>query len=749
MKKPLKATILGTLAIIATPFLVSQNTLAEQKALNVNAHVDEELMLILSSNQMIFNLETPALYTDGIDVTGKTNSANGYTISFNVNNDYNDLKLSNPSVEAVIPSVTTAATEADFPETAWGYSLDSSNYIFKQVPLAPKNIFATSVAGESTNPFTTGIRAKNVIAGEYENELLFTIIANPIVDEDGNEPIVYDEKAKAIIGADNTLNFIYDDSEYAVGDSYGSTQISAVYRMPINYRVTYDCYDYGCYINYENSSIWGEVVSSSIETVNIDPSFYNFKPTSTAAWFFNMGNLTEINGVEYINMSQVKNAGYMFDGTKISNLDLTSWDVGNLINMDWMFYAMTGPYGEGDDFVLDLTGWNTGNVKTAEKAFYDTAYGRSSVQVLGLEDWDMSSLENAESMFDYFAPNADDIVLDLNKWDVSNIKNAKGMFNKVGQNGKNITLRLNNWNMANVENIEEAMQYIGQSAKTITIEMDNLKIPKITNMERVFQGAGFTKEQDGTLFKLSMKNLYAPNLDNTDRMFLYAGFYAGESEIDVSGWQIGNATNISYTFYQTAMYSKKARINASNWDIHSAQNLEGVFYDLGYAAGDFSLDMRNWQDGNITNMKSMFMAAGEGPYGNDKVDEMISFELLGVEELDTSKVTNMQDVLYGIAQYNNKAEIDLDLTGWDMRNVRDAREMFGSIGTKAKSVKLNLSGWVFNDAQIQGIFSSLAWGAKYLELDLTNWTSIDPHYLDALVQNVGPSAEYGTTLIKR
>ena len=159
--------------------LIPTNVFAASETANVKVSIPESLTLTLSADNLTFNLEDTDLHTDKLVVTAKTNAVSGYTISFNANNDYNDLKHSNVLVEDKIESITEDKTEATFPETAWAYSTDTEDYTFKKIPLTPENVFATTEKGENTHDFTVGVRANNLAAGNYENELIFTAVANP------------------------------------------------------------------------------------------------------------------------------------------------------------------------------------------------------------------------------------------------------------------------------------------------------------------------------------------------------------------------------------------------------------------------------------------------------------------------------------------------------------------------------------------------------------------------------------------
>ncbi|MCQ2049507.1 MAG: fibrobacter succinogenes major paralogous domain-containing protein [Candidatus Saccharibacteria bacterium] len=170
-------TILGV-AALASSVALPYNTFADSKTAEVKITVAESLSLTLSDNVINFDLSDAAFHSDSLTVTGATNNAKGYTISFGTNNDHNDLRHSNILVEDKIESVTEDKTEANFPATAWGVSTDAET--FKQVPMAAANIFSTNTKGENDHTFTIGAKAAaDMAAGDYNNELMFTIVANP------------------------------------------------------------------------------------------------------------------------------------------------------------------------------------------------------------------------------------------------------------------------------------------------------------------------------------------------------------------------------------------------------------------------------------------------------------------------------------------------------------------------------------------------------------------------------------------
>ncbi|MCQ2049702.1 MAG: hypothetical protein MJZ22_01665, partial [Candidatus Saccharibacteria bacterium] len=166
-------------------FLASLPNLAfaETGQTDVNITINQSLLLTLSTNELELGSD-PGLNTKYMTVTGATNSPAGFSISFNANNPYNDLKHENATIQESIPSLTEDKTAADFPETAWGYTLETENQTFKKIPIVAENIFSTDENGQAVYDFGLGAKvAADQAAGQYENELLFTIVANPLPDK--------------------------------------------------------------------------------------------------------------------------------------------------------------------------------------------------------------------------------------------------------------------------------------------------------------------------------------------------------------------------------------------------------------------------------------------------------------------------------------------------------------------------------------------------------------------------------------
>ena len=75
-----------------------------------------------------------------------------------------------------------------------------------------------------------------------------------------------------------------------------------------------------------------------IKKVVFDASFANARPTSCYYWFSECKNLTDIEGIEYLNTEKVTNMNSMFDRcSALTLLDLTSFNTAKVSDMRYMF----------------------------------------------------------------------------------------------------------------------------------------------------------------------------------------------------------------------------------------------------------------------------------------------------------------------------------------------------------------------------------------------------------------------------
>ena len=100
--------------------------------------------------------------------------------------------------------------------------------------------------------------------------------------------------------------------------------------------------------------------------VVFDPSFANARPTTTYGWFFGMGNLQSITGMNYLNTSEVTNMALMFALCEsLTSLDVSHFNTSKVTSMEAMFYNSTNLR---TIYVGD--GWSTAAVTLSDYMFW-------------------------------------------------------------------------------------------------------------------------------------------------------------------------------------------------------------------------------------------------------------------------------------------------------------------------------------------------------------------------------------------
>ena len=130
--------------------------------------------------------------------------------------------------------------------------------------------------------------------------------------------------------------------------------------------------------------------NNNVTTVSFDPSFAEARPTSTASWFSNMNKLTTINGLEYLNTSEVTDMSAMFiSSSALTNLDLSGFNTAKVTDMSYMFSGCSGLES------VNLSNFDTGNVTDMSYMFNDCG----SLETLDLSSFYTVNLTNTEHMF--------------------------------------------------------------------------------------------------------------------------------------------------------------------------------------------------------------------------------------------------------------------------------------------------------------------------------------------------------------
>ena len=202
--------------------------------------------------------------------------------------------------------------------------------------------------------------------------------------------------------------------------------------------------------------------------VVFDASFRDFRPTTTAKWFYDCNALKQIEGLEYLNTSEVKDMSRMFWGcSALTSLDLKHFNTQNVTNMECMFRrcsALTS---------LDLKSFNTQNV-TDMSSMFD---GCKALTSLNLQNF---NTQKVTSMFWMFHGCSALTSLNLQNFNTQKVTDMCQMF--YGCSALT-SLNLKSFNTQNVTNMRG--MFSGCSALT-SLDLKNFETQKVTDMSWMF-----------------------------------------------------------------------------------------------------------------------------------------------------------------------------------------------------------------------------------------------------------------------
>ena len=203
--------------------------------------------------------------------------------------------------------------------------------------------------------------------------------------------------------------------------------------------------------------------------VVFDASFRDFRPTTTARWFYDYDGLKQIEGVEYLNTSEVKDMRGMFSGcSRLTSLDLSHFNTQNVTGMGGMFSGCSGLTS------LDLSHFNTQNV---------TGMGGMFSGCSGLTSLDLShfNTQNVTDMHEMFSDCKALTSLDLSHFNTQNVTDMSGMFSGCWRLP---SLDVSHFNTQNVTDMHEMFS----DCKALTSLDVYFNTQNVTDMSRMFLG---------------------------------------------------------------------------------------------------------------------------------------------------------------------------------------------------------------------------------------------------------------------
>lgn len=164
--------------------------------------------------------------------------------------------------------------------------------------------------------------------------------------------------------------------------------------------------------------VWKNPNVTKVTKVVFDPAFANARPTNCYAWFQGYVNLTSIEGIEYLNTSQVTDMHNMFsECSHLQTTDFSGFDTRKVKDMSHMFHNC------GSLKSLDISNFNTSEV-TDMRGMFESCIGLTS---LDLSHLNTSKVSVMASMFQSCI---NLLSVNLSGWDTRNVISMTSMFRR-------------------------------------------------------------------------------------------------------------------------------------------------------------------------------------------------------------------------------------------------------------------------------------------------------------------------------
>ena len=417
-----------------------------------------------------------------------------------------------------------------------------------------------------------------------------------------------------------------------------------------------------------------------IKKVVFDASFANARPTSCYKWFDDCTDLTTIEGVEYLNTTNVTNMSYMFSGCDaLTTLDVSNFDTQNVTDMSGMFgscYKLTA---------LDASNFDTQNVTNMSNMF---SYNHA-LTTLNISNFDTKNVTDMSNMF--YECNAL-TTLDVSNFDTKNVTNMSWMFSGCKAL---TTLDVSNFDTKNVTNMSTMF---GRCSVLTTIDVSNFDTKNVQIMNTMFYRCSALTtiyasdkfvttacEEDENMFADCANLVGAVSYDKNKKGKEMANYTTGyfTYKAPTETYAVFDEATNTLTFKRDnnkpdGAFELNEGDNAPDWYksddyVSNANIIKKVVFDASFANArptscykwfyectDLTtiegIEYLNTE--NVTNMGRMFSSCS-------------ALTTLDVSKFDTQNVTDMNSMFY-----NCPALTTLDLSNFDTKNVTDMSWMF-------------------------------------------------------------------------
>ena len=552
------------------------------------------------------------------------------------------------------------------------------------------------------------------------------------IDGVGGNPGFFTQGKKAYAYYDtdsHTLHFCFDYNRDTWSGTYKTYDLNVDKRFP----------------EWQNDGI-----NSSVKWVEFEGSFYDYFPTSTFNWFYNMQNLKGfISHMFNLQTEAVTDMTDMFYGcSSLTSLDLSFFDTANVTDMYCMFYGcsslssldfstfntekvedMEGMFGGCSSLTsLDLGFFNTANVTTMEDMFN----GCSGLTSLDLSSFNTEKVQKMGYMFNGCSSLA--TIYAGDGWNTGAVWSHDKMFtgctSLIGGAGTTYDSNHTGKEYARIDGGPTSPGYFteGKEAYACYTPSDHVLTFYCDYQRGLRPGATYDLNEGnnnpGWLEYRSdiTKVVFDPSFaaarpTSTFTWFYYMGLQS------ITGMQYLNASNVTT---MTAMFygcSSLTSLDLSHFNTSNVTDMTAMFAGCSSLT---SLDLSSFNTSNVTSMENMFAGCTAltsldlSSFNTSNVIIMkgmfyncSALPTLNVSSFNTSKVTTMEGMFY-----NCSALTSLDLSSFNTSNVTTMASTFCYC---RGLTSLNVSS--FNTSNVTNMNSLFAACSALPILDLTGFNT--------------------------
>ena len=391
---------------------------------------------------------------------------------------------------------------------------------------------------------------------------------------------------------------------------------------------------------------------------------------STARWFHNCSNLTEINNIGNLNTSNVTYMNSMFANSGMTEIDISGFDTSNVTNMNAMFAGCTNLIS------VDLSSINANNVTK----MYNMFMNNSALESVNLENIETENVQDIDGMFAYCTYLE---TIDLSDLDMGATTSAANMFLGCSTLSNIIFGKCDTREITNMQGM------FANCTSLTTLDLSNFDTSNVTNMTHMF-----LYDSNLTHIYVGLDWVIAPTANNmllgcgTDHCCLIpTSVYVTLYTDGTLGFSHDESTIVNKTVakkYGDISEAQYASAEARPWnaDVASITAVDFVnkvspkYSTAWWFTNCTNLitinNIENLYTCNVTNMNAMFGSANK-------------LKDLNLSNFDVSNVTSMINMFMNCSLLSN-----IILDNWDVKNVTDMTGMFAMCTSIAT---LDLDGW--------------------------------------------------------